>query len=111
MNIKFLIGGAVVTPILLLIVAGYFIKKGDGKLLAYKFNGRVDSVRYSDHSVSVPNVTGPFVTIKGKTYHLFYHTWNFGYKIQKGDSIIKNENTLVVTLIKKSGKKFVYGGD
>jgi hypothetical protein len=108
-NIKFLIFGCIATSITLILVGIFFMKKGNKEILYYQFNGKVDSVWYDENSSVANEVTKPFVKIDGKTFYLFYHTWDFGYKIQKGDSLKKKKNTLIVTFIKSNGKTYIYG--
>lgn len=108
-NVMFLIFGVIIMLVIMTATGIYFGKIQDKQLLNYKFNGRVDSVWYSSNSNDLHNVTEPFVIIKGKKFHLFYHSWDFGNEIQKGDSLIKKDNTFIVTLIKRNGKMYVYG--
>ncbi len=72
------------------------------KYLNYQFNGRVDSIAYGDKGV-------PIVIIKGNTYFLEAVDWNFqdSHLIQKGDSLVKNKNSIIVKLIKPDGKVIV----
>lgn len=100
-------------PIIMVIIMSvgfYFVRRQNDEIMAYNFNGRVDSVWYDGNRNDLI-VTKPYVSIHGKTYYLYYHAWGFERNIQPGDSMIKLENTFTVTLIKKSGKKFVYEGD
>jgi hypothetical protein len=108
-RVKLLIGAFIAMSMLFVIVAVVFIKKDNKELLGYQFNGRVDSVWYDANSSVRNEVTSPFVKIKGKTYYLYYHTWYFGYKIQKGDSMVKKVNTMAVILVKPNGKTYKYG--
>jgi hypothetical protein len=78
--------------------------------LACEFNGIVDSVKYDDHyQDGQSNIYPPTVTIKGKAYYLDFWDWGFGYKIHKGDTLVKIKNSYVVKLFKLNGKKYVFG--
>ena len=72
--------------------------------LNYQFNGRVDSVTYGDKGT-------PGVIIKGNEYYLDAGDWNenSSHLINKGDSLIKSKNSLVVTLIKPNGQIIIKG--
>ncbi|MBS1528843.1 MAG: hypothetical protein JSU01_00935 [Bacteroidetes bacterium] len=95
---------------LMMVVGLHLAKKQDQEILAMRFNGRVDSIWY-DPGKDGRVVTRPHVSIHGKTYDLFYRAWGFKHDILPGDSLIKQENTFTVTLIKQDGKKLVYTGD
>jgi hypothetical protein len=110
-NVKFLILGTFIMSLLLVAVGVFFTDKGDQKILNYNFSGRVDSVWYDENRAVTRDITKPFVTINSKTYYLFSNSWELGHKIQKGDSLIKKENTMTITLIKKNGRKFVFEGN
>ena len=70
-----------------------------------QFNGKVDSVAY--------DIKGQArVTIKGRNYDLDNNNWDFDHnRIQKGDSMIKDKNTLLIKLIKKDGQLIVVDGN
>jgi len=72
------------------------------KYLNYQFNGRVDSVEYGDKGTTI-------VIIKGNTYFLNEADWNLddSHIIQKGDSLIKKSNSIIVRLIKPNGKVII----
>lgn len=86
----------------------FFQKNNDQEILNYAFKGRVDSVWYNHNNNDQDSITKPYVIIDGKSYHLFYRDWDFGYKIKRGDSMIKKKNTTIITLIKMNGRKIVY---
>jgi hypothetical protein len=106
-NIKFLIGATLITSALLLVVAVFLKKQRGREILDYQFNGRVDSVWYSDISITSHDKTKPYVKINGKTYYLF-NNWDLGHAIQKGDSLIKERNKLSIILIKRDGRTLTF---
>ena len=92
--------------VVMLVVAGiYFNYINKKTALDYQFNGKVDSVDYN-----LKNQASVF--IKGVQYDLFYQKWDFNHnRIQKGDSIIKRKNSIVIKLIKANGKIIIEGDD
>jgi hypothetical protein len=72
----------------------YFYNRSRSECLAYEFNGKVENVNYDDKGK-------PTVLIDGKEYDLLVNFWNFNHKIQKGDSLIKQKNTMVIKLVKQ----------
>ena len=92
--------------VVMLVVAGiYFNYINKKTALDYQFNGKVDSVDYN-----LKNQASVF--IKGIQYDLFYQKWDFNHnRIQKGDSIIKRKNSIVIKLIKANGKIIIEGDD
>jgi len=62
------------------------------------FNGKVDSVSYDIKAKAT-------TIIKGKVYNLDNNDWDFDHnRIKKGDSMVKDSNTLSVKLIRKNGQ-------
>jgi len=86
-----------------MIVTGvYFTKKGKRKNLSYQFNGKVDSVTY--------DVKGEATVYIDTSYYLSDPNWDFDHnRIQKGDSMIKEKNSMTIKLIKPNGKVIVEG--
>ena len=76
---------------------------------AYDFNGIVDSVSFENVDGPQPSETHPTVFINGKSYRLYYYGWPLGYKIHKGDTLIKHKNSLKIWLNKRNGKKYIFG--
>lgn len=69
--------------------------------LPYKFSGKVEKVSYS--------VKGePTVLINGKGFDLPVNFWNFNHKIQKGDSLIKQKNSMVIKLVKQKTGEVIF---
>ncbi|QEM06906.1 hypothetical protein DIU31_026620 [Mucilaginibacter rubeus] len=68
------------------------------KNYSIEFNGKVEKVIYS--------IKGePTVSINGKTFDLPVNLWDFNHKIEKGDSLIKSKDSMVIKLIKyKTGQ-------
>ena len=88
--------------LLISIPYGYFKMKS--KCLAFQFDGKVDSVWYDDKGK-------PTIKIRGNKYDLLVNFWNFNRQIESGDSLIKVKNSMIVTLVKKSGKIIVFKQD
>jgi hypothetical protein len=62
------------------------------------FNGKVDSVSYDIQRTAT-------ILIKGKVYNLDNNDWDFDHNtIEKGDSMIKDSNTLSIRLIRRNGQ-------
>ncbi|WP_448697711.1 hypothetical protein ACFGVR_13200 [Mucilaginibacter sp. AW1-3] len=72
----------------------------------YSFNGRVDSVFFSDKRA-------PVVLIDKKKYVLEAADWNIqdSCLIHKGDSMIKNKGSLVIKLVRLNGYIIIKGRD
>jgi hypothetical protein len=85
-----------------LVVLIFFSIKWNNTYLNYQFNGRLDSIAYGDKGT-------PIVIIKGKTYFLKEVDWNFhkSHIIQKGDSLIKDKNSITVKLVKPNGEVII----
>jgi len=88
-NGKFLLYGV---PIFLGAIMLFNIR-GCTELKSYEFKGVVQNVEYDIQG-------SPDVFVNGRKYSLGYNGWNFGYNIQKGDSLIKDKGTMTVKLIK-----------
>ncbi len=67
----------------------------------YEFQGVVQNVSYDIKGT-------PDIYIDGKKYILSYNDWNFNYKIDKGDSLIKRKNEMVIKLIKHKTGEIIY---
>ncbi len=79
----------------------YATYQGRKANISYSVTGVVDSVEYSIKGY-------PTVIINRKTYDLS-DGYNFDYKIQKGDSLIKKNGSNIYKLIKRgSGKVFEF---
>jgi hypothetical protein len=67
----------------------------------YHFNGIVDSVSYSIKGQAT-------VIIKGAHFELGF--WDFDHdRIAKGDSLIKEKNSMIIKLIKRNGQIIIEG--
>lgn len=81
----------------------FFYIKGYKMNLKLEFNGLVEDVQYDIKGI-------PSVTVSENTYYLSWNDWYFNHRIQKGDSLIKKRNSLLIMLIKqKSGEVIVFG--
>ncbi|QEM12170.1 hypothetical protein [Mucilaginibacter rubeus] len=94
-----LVGGL---ALLFFIIAIYSYNNLVRKNFPLAFNGKVQNVVYS--------VKGePTVSINNKTFILPVNLWNFNHKIEKGDSLIKFKDSMVVKLIKsRSGQAILF---
>ncbi|WP_158990227.1 hypothetical protein [Mucilaginibacter sp. L196] len=80
----------------------YFTKKEKKESLSYEFNGKVDSVSY--------DVKGEATVYIDTSYYLGDPNWDFDHnRIQKGDSMIKEKNSMIIKLIKPNGKVIIEG--
>jgi hypothetical protein len=68
---------------------------------AYEFKGIIKEVTYDIKGT-------PDVKINGIKYTLSYNDWNFDHQIQKGDSLIKVRNIMVVKLVKQKTGEIVF---
>jgi hypothetical protein len=64
------------------------------KVKNYQFCCIVQSVTYNDKG-------SPTVVINGQKYALIWNDWLVHYKIEAGDSLIKEKNTLMLKLVKQ----------
>ncbi|OCX51589.1 hypothetical protein BEL04_16330 [Mucilaginibacter sp. PPCGB 2223] len=65
-----------------------------------QFEGTVQDIHY--------DIKGDItVTIQGKVYTPISNNWAFRGKVQKGDSLIKYKNSLVIKLIKQTTKEVI----
>ena len=77
--------------------------KGTIEDLDYHFNGIVDSVSYDIKGFAT-------IIVKGSHYYLGDTGWDFDHnRIQKGDSIIKERNSMIIKLIKPNGQVVIEG--
>jgi hypothetical protein len=67
----------------------------------YRFRGVVQVVIYDDKGT-------PDVTVNGVKYKLSYNDWNFDHQIQKGDSLIKESNIMVIKLVKLNSGDVIF---
>jgi len=89
--------------IIMLIEAIRFDHRGSIKNLDYYFNGIVDSVSYDSWGKAS-------IIIKGSHYYLADPSWDFDHdRIQKGDSIVKERNSMIIKLIKPNGRIIIEG--
>ncbi len=65
------------------------------------FSGIVDSVSYNINM-------DPTLTINDSVYKPRSNNWAFRGEIEKGDSLIKVKNTMVIKLIKRKTKKVIF---
>jgi len=100
---KIMISLFVVGVIISLIVAINYNHKGTIIALDYHFNGVVDSVSYDIKGFAT-------IIVKGSHYYLGDTSWDFDHdRIQKGDSIIKERNSMIIKLIKPNGRNYNRG--
>ena len=66
------------------------------KALHYQFNGKVDTVNYDKKGQ-------PTVTIKGTRYDLSVTRWDFNRQIEKGDSMVKKADSMMIKIFKTDG--------
>lgn len=88
---------AIIFTLIIIILTGIVIGNMESepeKVLKWNFKGVVEHVRYDDKRF-------PWVIVNGKEYNLYYTTWNFNVKINKGDTIIKKEGDKRIKIIKK----------
>ncbi|WP_316836977.1 hypothetical protein [Pedobacter nutrimenti] len=78
----------------------FMLKKNNKENLSYKFNGIVESVNYDVKGI-------PSVVIQGDEYYLS-GGWNFEHLIEKRDSLQKKEGEMVVKLIKRDRKIYIF---
>jgi len=81
----------------------YSTRKSRSENLHYQFNGMIDSVYYT--------VKGePYIFVKKVEYYLSDGSWDFDHdRIQKGDSIVKQKNSLVIKVFKPDGRVIIEG--
>jgi len=85
---------------------GYFVSgHSDIDNLYVHFSGKVDSVTY--------NIKGePTIVVKGTHYELNCLNWDFDHnRIEKGDSIIKKQHSMIIKLIKRNKTVIIQGED
>jgi hypothetical protein len=100
---KVLLSFFIPTVLVMILAVIYFSHKGKLKCLSYQFNGKVDSIYYDIKGIATIKVNGIF-------YDLAYPNWDFDHnRIQKGDSVIKNKNSLTIKLIKHNGQIIIEG--
>jgi len=80
-----------------LIVAIRLGHKGYSKDIDYQFYGVVDSVSYDIKGYAS-------IVVNGSHFYLGASSWDFDNNIQKGDSIIKKRNSMIIKLIKPDGR-------
>jgi hypothetical protein len=87
---------------LLFIIGIYHYYSLTQKNLPLEFNGKVENVFYS--------VKGePTISINNKTFNLPVNLWDFNHKIERGDSLIKFKDHMVIKLVKyKSGQVMLF---
>jgi hypothetical protein len=71
------------------------------KTLKWHFKGAVKNVRYDLKKY-------PWVIIADKEYNLYYTTWDFNVKINRGDTLIKYEGDRRVKLIRAGSHDTVF---
>jgi len=80
----------------LAIITAYSYFKSKKEALSYQFDGKADTVIYSDKGE-------PTITIHGTKYDLSVNFWDFNHQIQVGDSLVKKRNSLQVKILKSDG--------
>jgi|GEM_PF-3863806 len=71
------------------------------KSLKWSFKGAVEKVYYSDKGI-------PEVTVNGNQYYLFYAVMDINYRIQKGDTLIKQKGDFRIKVIRPYSKDTIY---
>lgn len=79
----------------------FFFIRGYLMVNGYEFNGIVQKVTYSVKGT-------PYVIVNGKEYVLDWNSWGFDNKIQQGDSLIKEKNTLFIKLVKQKTGEVIF---
>jgi hypothetical protein len=64
------------------------------KAIKWHFSGPVENVRYDVKKY-------PWVIINGIEFNLYYTTWDFNVKINKGDTLIKQVDDIRIKLIRQ----------
>lgn len=83
---------------LLFTIAIYYYNNLTQKNLPLEFNGKVENVSYS--------IKGePTVSINNKTFNLPVNLWDFNHKIERGDSLIKLKDSMVIKLVKYKSRQ------
>ncbi|OCX51501.1 hypothetical protein BEL04_15870 [Mucilaginibacter sp. PPCGB 2223] len=91
--------------IVLIILTIYSTIISRNQNLEYQFNGRVDSVYYTSKGE-------PYIFVKKVKYYLSDRDWDFNQnRIQKGDSVIKKKNSMIIKLFKSNAKAIIEGGE
>jgi hypothetical protein len=71
------------------------------KSLNWSFKGVVEKVHYSDKGI-------PDVTVNGAEYYLFYTVMDIDYRIQRGDTLIKQKGDLRIKVIRPHTRDTIY---
>src|ERR1700761_5029816 len=95
----------VVGIIIVVILITYFSHKSNVLYLNYQFDGLIEQVSYDiQHKATI--------VVKGKKYGLKDPNCDFDHnRIEKGDSISKKSNTMIITLFKRNGEVITEGVD
>jgi hypothetical protein len=64
------------------------------KAIRWHFSGPVENVRYDVKKY-------PWVIVNGMEYNLYYTTWDFNVRINKGDTLIKRAGDIRIKLIRQ----------
>ncbi len=100
---KVLISLFIVVAITGLVKAIYYQRKGITEELDNHFEGVVDSVSYDIKGKAS-------VIIKGTHFYLGDGNWDFDHnRIEKGDSLIKKRNSMIIKLKRPNGQVVIEG--
>jgi hypothetical protein len=83
-----------VVTILLVLFGLYKRNSITQKSIRWHFSGAVENVRYDVKKY-------PWVIVNRIEYNLYYTTWDFNVKINKGDTLIKQANDIRIKLIRQ----------
>jgi hypothetical protein len=84
-----------VVIVIILIVFGLYKRTSlTQKANKWHFNGPVENVRYDVKRY-------PWVIVNGREFNLYYTSWNFNVRINKGDTLIKQVDDIRIKLIRQ----------
>jgi len=84
-----------IAVVIILVFFGLYKRKSiTEKAVKWHFNGPVENIRYDVKKY-------PWVIINGTEFNLYYTTWNFNIRINKGDTLIKQANDTRIKLIRQ----------
>jgi hypothetical protein len=67
---------------------------------SYNFSGRIDNITYNEKKT-------PTVIVKGNSYSLSTN-WRFNERMNLGDSLVKERNSIIYKLIKYKTREVVF---
>jgi hypothetical protein len=100
-NQRLVFGLIIVGFALSAIISAHNTKDSKKKSINWSFKGAVEKVHYSDKGI-------PDVTVNGNEYYLFYAVMDLDYRIQRGDTLIKQKGDLGVKVIRPHSRDTIY---